>query len=106
MQNQGSGAGKFINSVGSEQGQPVPVFAYNQVSAVDDTSATVGIGIVSYTTLNSVIVEWISTNDSRVRDDHKHADGQTRPIGQPFNVGGELLIYPIVTGKQIGRAHV
>lgn len=41
-----------------------------------------------------VIVEWISTNDGRVRDDHKHADGQTRPIGQPFNVGGELLMYP------------
>ena len=39
-----------------------------------------------------VVVEWISTNDGRVRDDHKHADGQTRPIGQPFNVGGELLM--------------
>ena len=41
-----------------------------------------------------VVVEWISTNDGRVRDDHKNADGQTRPIGQPFNVGGELLMYP------------
>ena len=39
-------------------------------------------------------MEWISTNDGGVRDDHKHADGQTRPIGQPFNVGGELLMYP------------
>ena len=39
-----------------------------------------------------VVVEWISTNDGRVRDDHKNADGQT--IGQPFNVGGELLMYP------------
>lgn len=41
-----------------------------------------------------VVVEWISTNDGRVRDNHKHADGQTRQIGQPFNVGGELLMYP------------
>ena len=41
-----------------------------------------------------VEVEWISTNDGRVRDDHKHADGQKRDIGQPFNVGGEMLRYP------------
>ena len=30
-----------------------------------------------------VVVEWISTKDRRVRDDHKNADGQTRPIGPP-----------------------
>ncbi len=41
-----------------------------------------------------VEVEWIATNDSRVRDNHKHANGQTRPMGQPFNVGGESMKYP------------
>ena len=41
-----------------------------------------------------VEVEWISTNDGRVRDNHRHADGQKRPIGQPFNVGGEAMRYP------------
>lgn len=41
-----------------------------------------------------VEVEWISTNDSRVRDNHKHADGQKRAIGNPFNVGGELMMFP------------
>lgn len=41
-----------------------------------------------------VVVEWISTNDSRVRDSHKNANGQTRPMGQLFNVGGESMKYP------------
>ena len=41
-----------------------------------------------------VVVEWISTNDSRVRDAHKNADGQKRDIGQPFNVNGEMMMHP------------
>ena len=41
-----------------------------------------------------VEVEWIATNDSRVRDSHRHVDGQKRPMGQPFNVGGEAMRYP------------
>ena len=41
-----------------------------------------------------VVVEWISTNDGRVRDSHKNTNGQTRPMGQPFNVGGESMKYP------------
>ena len=41
-----------------------------------------------------VEVEWIATNDGRVRDNHRHADGQKRHIGQPFNVGGEAMRYP------------
>ena len=41
-----------------------------------------------------VVVEWISTNDSRVRDAHKKANGQKRPMGQPFNVNGEAMMHP------------
>ena len=38
--------------------------------------------------------EWLSTNDSRVRDDHAEADGQVVGVDEPFNVGGESLMYP------------
>lgn len=41
-----------------------------------------------------VEVEWIATNDSRVRDSHRHVDGQKRPMGQTFNVGGDAMRYP------------
>lgn len=42
----------------------------------------------------NVIVEWLSTNDGRVRDSHKHANGQKRPIGQSFLVGGDAMKHP------------
>lgn len=37
---------------------------------------------------------WNSMEDSRVRKDHAIADKQTKPIDEPFTVGGSLLLYP------------
>ena len=41
-----------------------------------------------------VTLEWISTNDGRVRDDHKRADGQKIKMGETFNVGGVKMRRP------------
>jgi hypothetical protein len=38
--------------------------------------------------------QWISRRDERVRGTHVIADGQVRPIGEPFRVGAHLLEYP------------
>jgi HK97 family phage portal protein len=38
--------------------------------------------------------EWIATRDERTREDHDEADGQIVRIGEPFDVGGEMLAYP------------
>ena len=38
--------------------------------------------------------QWISRRDDRVRGAHVVADGQVRPIGEPFDVGGFKLEYP------------
>lgn len=38
--------------------------------------------------------EWVSVGDSRVREAHLSADGQTRKINTPFDVGGEQLRWP------------
>lgn len=38
--------------------------------------------------------EWVSQGDSVVRPDHRAADSQVVPVSQPFNVGGEFLMYP------------
>lgn len=38
--------------------------------------------------------EWIATQDGRTREDHAIADGQVVNIGDPFDVGGEMLAYP------------
>lgn len=38
--------------------------------------------------------EWVAVGDERTRVAHTDADGQRRPIGAPFDVGGELLMFP------------
>lgn len=37
---------------------------------------------------------WLATGDHRTRPAHEDADGQTVPLDQPFDVGGENLMYP------------
>lgn len=37
---------------------------------------------------------WLTAGDERVRETHADADGQTVPIDQPFDVGGEQAMYP------------
>jgi len=39
--------------------------------------------------------EWVATNDIRTRPTHAAAHGQVRTIGQPFEVGNSLLLYPL-----------
>src|SRR5260221_2126487 len=47
--------------------------------------------LASDLSLNKV---WLSTNDGHTRPDHREADGQTVGMDEPFEVGGEQLMYP------------
>jgi SPP1 gp7 family putative phage head morphogenesis protein len=38
--------------------------------------------------------EWLSTSDDRTRDAHAAANGQVVGIDEPFDVGGEQIMYP------------
>ena len=38
--------------------------------------------------------EWIATKDMRTRLEHAHADGQNKGVKEPFDVGGEALMFP------------
>lgn len=40
------------------------------------------------------VKRWLATEDHRTRPDHKEADGQAVPWGQPFTVGGFAMMYP------------
>jgi len=44
---------------------------------------------------------WQSTPDQRVRETHRHADGQIRPLADPFEIGGHRLQFP---GDPLGPA--
>jgi SPP1 gp7 family putative phage head morphogenesis protein len=38
--------------------------------------------------------EWMAELDERVRDTHREADGQVKAVDEPFDVGGEELMFP------------
>lgn len=44
---------------------------------------------------------WMSMHDNAVREEHRVVDGQVRPIGATFNVGGYALRFP---GDPVGPA--
>lgn len=46
--------------------------------------------------------KWLATEDGRTRPTHRHADGQVRPLSQPFQVGEAALMYP---GDPSGPPH-
>jgi hypothetical protein len=37
---------------------------------------------------------WLTTLDGRQRETHDAANGQTKPLDEPFDVGGSLLMFP------------
>ena len=41
-----------------------------------------------------VRIEWISTNDGRVRDSHRSVNGKIIAMGESFNVNGSKMKYP------------
>lgn len=41
-----------------------------------------------------IVREWITRRDARVRPTHRDVDGTTLPVGQPFTVGTETMLYP------------
>jgi len=41
-----------------------------------------------------VQIEWISTNDGRVRDSHRNVNGKIIAMGESFNVNGSKMKYP------------
>jgi len=46
---------------------------------------------------------WLATLDSRTRETHVDADGQTVPLAEPFIVGGDSLDYPVAPGGSPGE---
>lgn len=67
---------------------------------VDRVTRYVGTATVNDATLaateaaGGTQVRWISMHDGDVRNSHVRADGQTRNIDEPFEVGGVKLRYP------------
>jgi len=46
-----------------------------------------------------LLLEWVTMHDTKVRHTHARVEGQQRPPGEKFNVGGEEFAYP---GQPVG----
>ncbi|QNJ55942.1 Mu-F like minor capsid protein [Microbacterium phage Rasputia] len=70
------------------------------IKRIRRTVRTTATGMVSRFTVTAIRLQdypmkrWVTRHDDRVRLSHRHADGQTVPVGQPFTVGGTQLMYP------------
>lgn len=66
------------------------------VIARTETHAAANYGAMAGAIESGVIMrrEWIAVQDDRSREAHAEADGQTVAMDEPFDVGGEALMYP------------
>lgn len=70
-------------------------------ATVDRLCMWLSTAILSHATLiaaqndeDEVFVEWVDMHDSHVREAHREASGQQRPVGEMFKVGGHQMPYP------------
>jgi hypothetical protein len=73
----------------------------NSDSNVHATSLMVASAIINAATEaatdaegDGLVLEWVTMHDSDVRETHARADGQRRPPGENFDVGGHEMPYP------------
>jgi hypothetical protein len=53
-----------------------------------------GASVMAASLVGVTYKQWLTAEDDKVRETHAEADGQTVPVDQPFDVGGEQLDYP------------
>lgn len=78
---------------GSSSGSRAMTILRTETHKAANTAQFERVKQASYDSGLVVEVEWMATNQ-RVRDAHEKANGQRRPIGESFDVGGEKLRYP------------
>ena len=94
------------------QGESIPAIATRLADAVGDgnrkaairnartmTTGAENAGRVdSYKRAEKMGIElkqcWVATLDMRTRHEHRQADGQTVPVGEPFDIDGKKLRFP------------
>jgi len=77
-----------------------------RATTIARTETTGAMNFGSYATYKTEGVgkkEWVATMDDRTRDDHIDADGQVVGIDDPFDVGGDQLMYPGDPGGDPGE---
>jgi HK97 family phage portal protein len=71
-----------------------PAYRRENIARSETIRSSNAAATATYEAWNVEAREWLATLDGRGRPAHMAANGQIRPMGEPFNVGGEELMYP------------
>ncbi len=74
--------------------QRKPQFRRDNIARSESMRAANASNLAIYAEYGAPGSEWYATMDNRTRPEHMAAHGQIRKLGEPFDVGGEKLIYP------------
>lgn len=86
---------RALNVTGSENWpNRAKVIAVTEVNRAGNTAAYAAALQMERIEGIPMVKKWLSSDDARVRPEHRRADGQEQPLGQPFNVGGDMIMFP------------
>lgn len=70
-------------------------------TTAQSTATAIAVAILNYSIMDAadddpepLVLEWVTMHDNAVRASHKDADGQQRPAGEKFTVGGAKMLAP------------
>ena len=75
-------------------GTTAQMLAQTELTTLVNERATEAALKVAGTTSEPMYKRWRTVGDNRVRVAHAHAEGQTVPVAQSFQVGGSSMMYP------------
>lgn len=94
----GQEAGEGIDAIAQRISTNIPLISRQRGALIARTethgAANYGADGAARATGLDVRKEWVAASDERTREEHSAADGQVVAMDQPFDVGGEMLMYP------------
>lgn len=74
--------------------QRMPAYRTEMIGRTESIRASNAAAEQTYDAFGIRSRSWLSTQDDRTRDTHLEADGQSKPLGESFRVGGYDMDYP------------
>lgn len=85
---------KQITDSLAEQGKPTPGTANTIATWMSTMLLNNSAAVAAQHDDDELGLEWVTMHDGDVRVEHKHTDGQVRPVGEKYDVSGTPMAFP------------